>query len=115
MLKSFLDEYFVGASLEKYAALDQFSMLTSMEKCLLAQRIPGLRSAVIRWIKDRAQNARAASNVKLFNTVMNSGNLKESTSGGGGRGGEGVVSDKGVHYSADYTPTSPSYSPTYVE
>ncbi|KAF9986039.1 hypothetical protein BGZ75_002268 [Mortierella antarctica] len=116
MLKSFLDEYFVGASLEKYVALDQFSMLTSMEKCLLAQRIPGLRPAVVRWIKDRARNARAASNVKLFNTVMNSGNLKESTSGGGGgRGGEGAGSDKAVvcaPAALAYSPTSPSYSPT---
>ncbi|KAF9960854.1 hypothetical protein BGZ72_005690 [Mortierella alpina] len=113
MLKSFMDEYFVGASLQKYVALDQFSMLTSMEKCLLAQRVPGLRPAVVRWIKDRAQNARAASNVKLFNTVMNSGNLKESTSGGES-GGEGAAPGKAVQYSATspaYSPTSPSYSP----
>ncbi|KAG0198556.1 hypothetical protein BGX28_007992 [Mortierella sp. GBA30] len=99
--KSFIDDYLLGASLEKYVALDQFSLLTCMEKCLLAQRIPVLRPAVVRWIKDRVHSARAASNIKLFQTVMKSGNLKESDPADGG--------PKSVAYS----PTSPAYSPQY--
>jgi len=83
--------------MEKYVALNEFNKLTCMEKCLLAQRIPTIKGAVAQWIKDRIHNIRAASNVKLFLTVMNSGALKESTT-----------------KSAKYSPTSPSYSPTSV-
>ncbi|KAF9363998.1 hypothetical protein BGX34_002803 [Mortierella sp. NVP85] len=95
LLKSFMDDYLIGAPMEKYVALNEFNKLTCMEKCLLAQRIPTIKGAVAQWIKDRIHNIRAASNVKLFLTVMNSGALKESTT-----------------KFASYSPTSPSYSPT---
>ncbi|KAF8982297.1 hypothetical protein BGZ46_001523 [Entomortierella lignicola] len=115
-LKSFMDDYLIGASLEKYVSLNEFKRLTCMEKCLLAQRIPSLKPAVIRWIKDRIHNARQASNVKLFLTVMNSGGLKESAPGGGGGGASGI-DGKGtqpayIPTAPAYNPTSPGYSPT---
>ncbi|KAF9081999.1 hypothetical protein BGX29_004146, partial [Mortierella sp. GBA35] len=78
LMKSFLDNYLIGAPLESYASLSEFNMLTSMEKCFLAQRLPSLKPVVVRWIKDRVHHARAASHVKLFQTVMNSGNLKQA-------------------------------------
>ena len=77
-MKSFMDNYLIGASLDRYTSLKEFSQLTCMEKCLLAQRLPALRPATVRWIKDRVHHARAASHVKLFQTVMNSGNLMET-------------------------------------
>ncbi|KAF9361888.1 hypothetical protein BGX26_010291 [Mortierella sp. AD094] len=111
LVKSFMDDYLIGASLEKYIALDEFKRLTCMEKCLLAQRIPSLKPAVARWIKDRIHITRQASNVKLFLTVMNSGSLKESAPGGDGDGGAaGGVG--GNTSQPKYRPTSPSYSPT---
>ncbi|KAG0252299.1 hypothetical protein BG011_007080 [Mortierella polycephala] len=78
VMKSFMDDFLVGAPLEKYAAIREFNLLTCMEKCLLAMRIPELRSVVVRWIKDRSHNALAASDVKLFQTVMNSGSLADT-------------------------------------
>ncbi|KAF9174046.1 hypothetical protein BGX21_000836 [Mortierella sp. AD011] len=113
LMKSFMDDYLIGASLEKYVALDEFKRLTCMEKCLLAQRIPSLKPAVARWIKDRIHVTRQASNVKLFLTVMNSGSLKESAPGGvgGDYGGAGVGgSANQPMYDlalATYSPTSP--------
>ncbi|KAI1295221.1 hypothetical protein EDD11_007941 [Mortierella claussenii] len=104
LIKSFMDDYLIDAPLEKYLALHEFRTLTCMEKCLLSQRIPSLRPAVTQWIKDRVQNIRAASNVKLFLTVMNSGQLKEST--------PEVTSHAYSHTSPAYSPTSPAYSPT---
>ncbi|OAQ30988.1 hypothetical protein K457DRAFT_136616 [Linnemannia elongata AG-77] len=79
LMKSFMDNYLIGAPLDSYAALQEFNQLTCMEKCLLAQRLPALKPAVVRWMKDRVHNARGAGHVKLFQTVMNSGNLKEAT------------------------------------
>ncbi|KAF9139673.1 hypothetical protein BG015_001936 [Linnemannia schmuckeri] len=81
LMKSFMDNYLTGAPLDSYASLQEFKQLTCMEKCLLAQRIPALKPAVVRWMKDRVHNARGAGHVKLFQTVMNSGNLKQT--GGG--------------------------------
>ncbi|KAG0275558.1 hypothetical protein BGZ95_008650 [Linnemannia exigua] len=78
LMKSFLDNYLIGASLDRYTSLKEFNALTCMEKCLLAQRLPALKPTVVRWMKDRAYHARGASHVKLFQTVMNSGNLKEA-------------------------------------
>jgi hypothetical protein len=80
-MKSFMDDYLIGAPMDKYVALNEFNKLTCMEKCLLTQRVPGVKGAVSQWIKDRIHNIRAASNVKLFLTVMNSGALKESAHG----------------------------------
>lgn len=77
-MKSFMDNYLIGAPLDSYAALQEFNQLTCMEKCLLAQRLPALKPAVVRWMKDRVHKARGAGHVKLFQTVMNSGNLKEA-------------------------------------
>ncbi|KAF9930409.1 hypothetical protein FBU30_000540 [Linnemannia zychae] len=78
LMRSFMDDYLIGASLDKYASLDVFNQLTCMEKCLLAQRLPDLKPAVIRWLKDRIHQARPANYVKLFQTIMNSGNMKEA-------------------------------------
>lgn len=78
-MKSFMDNYLIGAPLDSYAALQEFNQLTCMEKCLLSQRLPALKPAVVRWMKDRVHKARGAGHVKLFQTVMNSGNLKEAT------------------------------------
>ncbi|KAG0300551.1 hypothetical protein BGZ98_009091 [Dissophora globulifera] len=103
LMKSFMDEYFIGAPLEKYVALHEFNSLTCLEKCLLAHRVPSVRASVVQWLKDRMQNPRAASNVKLFLTVMNSGNLKESPPGG---------PSMNSPTSPQYSPTSPNYSPT---
>ncbi|KAF9378595.1 hypothetical protein CPB97_009481 [Podila verticillata] len=95
LIKSFMDEYLIEAPLDRYTALKEFSQLSCMEKCLLAQRIPSLRPAVIQWVRDRVPDVRSGTNAKLFSTVMNSGALKE------------------VDEDADmYSPTSPSYSPT---
>ncbi|KAF9321791.1 hypothetical protein BG003_011515 [Podila horticola] len=95
LIKSFMDEYLIEAPLDHYTALKDFSELSCMEKCLLAQRVPSLRPAVIQWVKDRVPDVRSGTNAKLFNTVMNSGALKE------------------VDEDADmYSPTSPAYSPT---
>lgn len=90
-----MDEYLIEAPLDRYTALKEFSQLSCMEKCLLAQRIPSLRPAVIQWVRDRVPDVRSGTNAKLFSTVMNSGALKE------------------VDEDADmYEPTSPAYSPT---
>jgi hypothetical protein len=78
-MKSFMDNYLIGAPLDNYASLQEFNQLTCMEKCLLAQRLPALKPAVVRWMKDRVHNARGAGHVKLFQTVMNSGKLKGTT------------------------------------
>ncbi|KAF9984495.1 hypothetical protein BGZ65_000276, partial [Modicella reniformis] len=107
VMKSFIDDYLIGAPLEKYVALNEFKKLTCMEKCLLVQRVPSMKGAVTQWIKDRVHNIGAASNVKLFLTVMNSGALKESAPGGGGAGRTPT--------SPGYSPTSPGYSPTSPE
>ncbi|KAF9140561.1 hypothetical protein BGX30_006303 [Mortierella sp. GBA39] len=79
LMKSFMDNYLIGAPLDSYASIQEFNQLTCMEKCLLAQRLPTLTPAVVRWMKDRVHNARGAGHVKLFQTVMNSGNLKEAS------------------------------------
>ncbi|KAG0380084.1 hypothetical protein BGX24_010303, partial [Mortierella sp. AD032] len=78
LMKSFMDNYLIGAPLDSYTSLKEFNALTCMEKCLLAHRLPALKPTVVRWMKDRVYNARGASHVKLFQTVMNSGNLKEA-------------------------------------
>ncbi|KAF9899270.1 hypothetical protein BX616_003128, partial [Lobosporangium transversale] len=96
LLKSFMDDYLIDAPLEKYTALHEFRVLTCMEKCLLAQRIPSLKPAVAQWLNDRMKHRRGASNVKLFLTVMKSGSLKASD----------ASADLG------YSPSSPNYSPT---
>ncbi|KAG0253959.1 hypothetical protein BG011_006043 [Mortierella polycephala] len=77
LIKSFIDEYLIDVSLEKYTALREFSLLTCMEKCLLAQRIPRLRPTVAQWIRARVRNTKVASDVKLFRTIMKSGTLQE--------------------------------------
>ncbi|KAF9083794.1 hypothetical protein BGX27_003995, partial [Mortierella sp. AM989] len=100
LVKSFMDDYLIGASLEKYVSLDEFKRLTCMEKCLLAQRIPRLKAAVARWVKDRTHHTRNASNVKLFLTVMNSGSLKETAPGAGGDGFDVGVCTTEVYKSA---------------
>lgn len=92
--KSFMDHYLIGAPMEQYVALNEFNKLTCMEKCLLAQRVPSLQEAVTQWVKDRIHNIRAASNVKLFLTVMSSGALKESE--------------------PRRAPSSPGYAPTSI-
>ncbi|KAG0290735.1 hypothetical protein BGZ96_005807 [Linnemannia gamsii] len=79
LMKSFMDNYLIGAPLDSYASLQEFNQLTCMEKCLLAQRLPALKPAVVRWMKDRIHNTRGAGQVKLFQTVMNSGKLKGNT------------------------------------
>ncbi|KAF9179892.1 hypothetical protein BGZ50_006593 [Haplosporangium sp. Z 11] len=76
LIKSFIDDYLIGVSLEKYTTLREFSLLTCMEKCLLAQRIPRLRPAVAQWIRTRVRNTKVASDVKLFRTIMKSGSLQ---------------------------------------
>ncbi|KAF9904971.1 hypothetical protein EC991_002153 [Linnemannia zychae] len=78
LMKSFLDNYLIGAPLDKYASLKEFNELTCMEKCLLAQRVPATKPAVVRWMKDRVHHTRGASLVKVFQTVMNSGKMKHS-------------------------------------
>ncbi|KAF9179501.1 hypothetical protein BGZ51_006867 [Haplosporangium sp. Z 767] len=114
VMKSFMDDFLVGAPLEKYAAIHEFNLLTCMEKCLLAKRIPELRSVVVRWIKERSHNARAASDVKLFQTVMNSGSLANTST-------EcsilETVEDMNYELCQDFemdepTPQSPAYSPS---
>ncbi|GJJ76478.1 hypothetical protein EMPS_08837 [Entomortierella parvispora] len=87
LLKSFVDDYLIGASLERYTVLTEFNHLTCMEKCLLAQRVPRLKPSVVQWIRSRTRNSKVASDVKLFRTVMRSGDAEE-------------------------IPSSPGYSPT---
>ncbi|KAG0092081.1 hypothetical protein BGZ92_010913 [Podila epicladia] len=77
LVKSFMDDYLIGAPLNHYAELKEFGRLTCLEKCLLAQRIPILKSSVAQWIKSRVHGSRTAINVKLFRTVMNSGTLED--------------------------------------
>ncbi|KAF9215836.1 hypothetical protein BGZ59_000136 [Podila verticillata] len=77
LVKSFMDDYLIGAPLDRYTSLKEFGRLTCMEKCLLAQRNPHLKSSVAQWIKSRARGSRTAINVKLFRTVMNSGALED--------------------------------------
>ncbi|KAG0091197.1 hypothetical protein BGZ92_001279 [Podila epicladia] len=95
LIKSFMDEYLIESPLHHYTALKEFSQLSCMEKCLLAQRVPSMRPAVIQWLKDRVPDVRSGTNAKLFSTVMNSGALKE------------VDEDDDM-----YSPTSPAYSPS---
>ncbi|KAG0364889.1 hypothetical protein BGZ54_007046, partial [Gamsiella multidivaricata] len=77
LVKSFMDDYLIGASLEKYTALKEFDFLSCLEKCLLAHRIPRLKHSVAQWIRSRVHNTKVASDVKLFRTVMNSGAIEE--------------------------------------
>ncbi|KAF9986003.1 hypothetical protein BGZ75_002301 [Mortierella antarctica] len=77
LVKSFMDDYLIGASLEQYTTLREFSLLTCMEKCLLAQRVPRLRPSVSKWIRSRVRNTKVARDIKLFRTIMNSGALQE--------------------------------------
>ncbi|KAF9995397.1 hypothetical protein BGZ79_010913, partial [Entomortierella chlamydospora] len=95
LIKSFVDDYLIGASLEKYTSLSEFSLLTCMEKCLLAHRIPRLRSSVAKWIRSRVHNTKVTSDVKLFRTVMKFGATEdeEAEGGEGGEGGEGDNAD----------------------
>ncbi|KAF9927501.1 hypothetical protein FBU30_003218 [Linnemannia zychae] len=99
LVKSFIDDYLIGASLEKYVSLKEFSLLTCMEKCLLAQRIPRLKPSVAQWIRNRARNTKIAADIKLFQTVMNSGTTQ-------------VLAAVAAPTSPKYSPTAPSYSPT---
>ncbi|KAF9905186.1 hypothetical protein EC991_001949 [Linnemannia zychae] len=110
LIKSFIDNYLIGASLEKYTSLQEFSLLTCMEKCLLAQRIPRLKPSVAQWIRSRARNTKVAADIKLFQTVMKSGAIQELAPTP-----HAVVSPTSPQYaptSPAYSPTSPSYSPT---
>lgn len=93
-----MDEYLIESPLDHYTALKEFSQLSCMEKCLLAQRVPSLRPAVIQWVKDRVPDVRSGTNAKLFSTVMNSGALKE------------VDEDADI-----YSPASPAYSPSSTD
>ncbi|KAF9956207.1 hypothetical protein BGZ72_002927 [Mortierella alpina] len=77
LVKSFMDDYLIGASLEQYTTLREFSLLTCLEKCVLAQRVPRLRPSVANWIRSRVRNTKVARDIKLFRTVMNSGALQE--------------------------------------
>ncbi|KAF9965228.1 hypothetical protein BGZ70_005201 [Mortierella alpina] len=77
LVKSFMDDYLIGASLEQSTTLREFSLLTCLEKCLLAQRVPRLRPSVSQWIRSRVRNTKVAGDIKLFRTVMNSGTLQE--------------------------------------
>ncbi|GJJ69412.1 hypothetical protein EMPS_01758 [Entomortierella parvispora] len=77
VLKSFIDDYLTEAPLEKYTSLKEFSLLTCLEKCLLAERVPSVRSAVRQWIKDRICGTKDASDVQLFQTVMGSNKMEE--------------------------------------
>lgn len=74
--------------------MTEFNLLTCMEKCLLAQRVPRLKTSVAKWIRSRVHNTKMASDVKLFRTVMRSGEEEE------------------IPTSASYSPTSPAYTPT---
>ncbi|KAG0054186.1 hypothetical protein BGZ83_011796 [Gryganskiella cystojenkinii] len=77
LLKSFMDDYLTDAPLEKYTTLKEFGLLTVMEKCLLAQRVPAMRAVVRQWIKDRVHGVKSASDVRLFQTVMDSNKMEE--------------------------------------
>ncbi|KAK3845352.1 MAG: hypothetical protein J3R72DRAFT_41348 [Linnemannia gamsii] len=99
LIKSFIDDYLIGASLEKYTTLKEFNLLTCMEKCLLAQRVPRLKPSVAQWIRSRARNTKVAADIKLFQTVMKSGAIQE-------------VAPAPLAVTAAYTPTSPQYAPT---
>ncbi|KAI1313408.1 hypothetical protein EDD11_002643 [Mortierella claussenii] len=77
LVKSFIDDYLIDASLEKYTTLKAFGSLTCMEKCLLARRIPRLRPSVALWIRSRVRNTKVASDVRLFKTIMKSGTIQE--------------------------------------
>ncbi|KAF9340642.1 hypothetical protein BGZ91_000982 [Linnemannia elongata] len=107
LIKSFVDDYLIGASLEKYTSLKEFNLLTCMEKCLLAQRIPRLKPSVAQWIRSRARNTKVAADIKLFQTVMKSGVTQELAAA--------PSSPKYSPTAPSYSPTSPSYSPTSPE
>ncbi|KAF9429682.1 hypothetical protein BGZ76_001143 [Entomortierella beljakovae] len=77
MIKSFMDDFFIGASLEKYTSLREFSILTCLEKCLLAQRIPRLRPSVAQWIRSRVVTTNVTNDFKLFETIMRSKSTAE--------------------------------------
>ncbi|KAG0313487.1 hypothetical protein BGZ99_008849 [Dissophora globulifera] len=77
LVKSFMDDFLIEESLEKYTTLREFQLLTCMEKCLLARRVPQLRPSVALWIKSRVRNTRIESDVKLFKTVMKSGAVEK--------------------------------------
>ncbi|KAF9547416.1 hypothetical protein EC957_008425 [Mortierella hygrophila] len=104
LIKSFVDDYLIGVSLEKYTSLKEFNLLTCMEKCLLAQRIPRLKPSVAQWIRSRARNTKVAADIKLFQTVMKSGAIQELA--------PAPSSPKYSPTSPSYSPTSPGYSPT---
>ncbi|KAF9111333.1 hypothetical protein BGX27_005066 [Mortierella sp. AM989] len=82
LIKSFVDDFLIGASLEKYTSLREFNLLKCMEKCLLAYRIPRLRPSVAKWIRSRVRNTKVTSDVKLFRTVMRSGTTDEELEDG---------------------------------
>ncbi|KAF9566459.1 hypothetical protein EC968_003732 [Mortierella alpina] len=77
LVKSFMDEYLIGAPLEQYTTLREFSLLTCLEKCLLAHRVPRMRPSVAKWIRSRLRNTKVARDIKLFRTVMKSGALQD--------------------------------------
>ncbi|KAG9065566.1 hypothetical protein KI688_001854 [Linnemannia hyalina] len=104
LIKSFVDDYLIGVSLEKYTSLKEFNLLTCMEKCLLAQRIPRLKPSVAQWIRSRAGNTKVAADIKLFQTIMKSGAIQELA--------PAPSSPKYSPTSPGYSPTSPGYSPT---
>ncbi|KAG0347623.1 hypothetical protein BG004_007317 [Podila humilis] len=97
--KSFMDEYLIEAPLDRHTSMRAFRLLTCMEKCLLAQRVPSIRPAVIQWVRDRIPDIRAGTNAKLFNTVMSSGALNE-------------VEEEEEDDDDEYESVSPAYSPT---
>ncbi|KAF9086949.1 hypothetical protein BGX29_001134 [Mortierella sp. GBA35] len=117
LIKSFIDNYLIGASLEKYTSLKEFNLLTCLEKCLLAQRIPKLKPSVAQWIRSRARNTKVAADIKLFQTVMKSGATQELAAAPAPPppprpAATSPTSPRYSPTSPTYSPTSPSYSPT---
>lgn len=72
-----MDDYLIEEPLEKYTSLKEVRLLTCMEKCLLAQRVPSIRPAIRQWIKDRVHGVKDASDIQLFQTVMGSNKMEE--------------------------------------
>ncbi|KAF9581605.1 hypothetical protein BGW38_001324, partial [Lunasporangiospora selenospora] len=77
LVRSFLDDYLIGVSLEKYTDLRSLDALTCLEKCLLAQRISRMKSVILQWFKARVFNRKVANDVKLFRTIMKSAPLED--------------------------------------
>ncbi len=68
--KQFLDEYFLNADVTEYQQLWQRGRLNSLERVLLAQRMPATQSGMLKWIDDATASRPIAPDLRSQNFLV---------------------------------------------